>query len=123
MEIDIAKQQAERIGVLSLLYCIRPEDPQPIGYAFLNKTFEQTGFSGVFERSKHCAVRLPKRIYFASARQKCSNDAPVRAVVRPEHRERIVVAPKGDGTSGLFVKPPRGPQMGVSHDGLPRHSR
>ena len=76
-----------------------------------------------FERAEQRAVRLSKRVNLESARQERSNDAPVRAVVRPKHRERIVVASKGDGTGGMLVKAPSGPQVGVSHDDLLRHSR
>jgi hypothetical protein len=103
MQVDIAEQQPERIGVLHLLNRLRPDNPQQIRDALGHDIFEKAGLVSLFERSERCAVGSSHNLYFFCSRQKSANDSSTRDIVRSEHRERIAVRAFSQSACGLSI--------------------
>ena len=123
MKIQLAEQQSEGIRVFGLLNGIRPDDPQPIRYAFMNEVFEQTGLVRGLERRQHRAIGLAHDIDFGRAGQKGANDPSLAGIVRAEHGKRVVVSAEGERARGLLIEPPGWFEPCLSHDGLRRPCR
>ena len=92
MQVELAEQRAEGIGILGLLHRARPVDAQQIGRA-VGRRVPANRPSGCVgsSRPSDAPVAAPQHLDRLRARQEGADDAARRAVVRAEHGEGIAV--------------------------------
>jgi 1,4-alpha-glucan branching enzyme len=103
MQVDVAQQQAEGIGVLGLLHGVGPVDAQPVGRSRGDEIFEQAAFPRRLECGQRGAVGTAHNLDLRVARQKGADDAAARRVVWPEYGKRVAVNPPAKRMSDLLV--------------------
>ena len=89
MQVEIAEQRAEGIGILGLLHGAGPVDAQEIGAGSRHRSLEQPGDGAGRQLAHGLPVVAAEHLDRVRAGQEGANDAPALALVRAEHREGV----------------------------------
>jgi hypothetical protein len=92
VQVEIAQQRAEGVGVLGLLHRAGPLDAQQVGRAIDDGALEQALGSGRLELADQLAVAAAQDLDGARAGQEGADDTAGRGVARAQELERIAVA-------------------------------
>ncbi len=92
MQIELAQQRTEGIGILGFLHCLRPLYAQQIGRGVRYRPFEQAGCLAFDQCPQRRSIGPAQHLDRLRARQEDANAASARAVVRAQHIERIAMA-------------------------------
>ena len=92
MQIELAQQRAEGIGILGLLHRCRPLDAQQIGRGVRHRAFEQARHLAFDQPAERRSIAATQHLDRLRARQEGADDAAGRAVMRTQHLEGIAMA-------------------------------
>ncbi len=96
MQVEIAEQRPEGIGIFGFLRSVRPADAQKVGCSIDHRAFEEAIRRRRRELANRGVIASTQHFDGLGARQKSADDAASRGVARPQNPERIAVPGLGD---------------------------
>ena len=91
MQVEVAEQRPERIGILGLLHGLGPGNAQSIRQALADEALEQPLRLRRFEAAEHAAIGAGDHLHLVRARQERADDVSAVVRMRPEHGERVAM--------------------------------